>query len=484
MRSSDVLPHPFGPSSSQRSPVSNVEVDVVEDRGVVTTKRMPRRRERLQLGMSRRSKLAVVSRPRRAGRHDRHPTETHRLHSRAVTWRRARFVHRGASRRLGRSAVGTRRWAAARRPRATTMPRLGLPPRSRRPATGPTPPPPRGRRRASSSTRSTRRSTELQAEYDVLQAEVDELRSETEQVAINRYMAAGAGAMTIFEGPQASTDQIVANELVATATNSSTTAMDEYAVAAARPRGAARGARGQAGRARGASATPTPTRARSRRGRGRTTPGDRGTAPRGRAGATHPRGPARRGDAPAAGRSRGALRPRPPPSDNQPVARRQAPAMRRRRQPSPGAAAAARRSGAVGRQRRRRRAGDSRADHDDDADEGRADSRPLRRRRRRRRRPHRPTEPPRSGIACPVRGSAYSDTWGRLALRRAQSPGRRHARRHRDADRRRRVRLGAVQADQPRRQLGVARRQRRQPLLLRPPQRASPAPVVRCRRAR
>jgi murein DD-endopeptidase MepM/ murein hydrolase activator NlpD len=74
---------------------------------------------------------------------------------------------------------------------------------------------------------------ELQARYDELQADVDELRSETEQVAVNRYIAAGAGAITIFEGPQASTDQIVANELVATATNSSTTAMDEYAVAAA-----------------------------------------------------------------------------------------------------------------------------------------------------------------------------------------------------------------------------------------------------------
>jgi murein DD-endopeptidase MepM/ murein hydrolase activator NlpD len=74
---------------------------------------------------------------------------------------------------------------------------------------------------------------ELQAEYDALQADLDELRSDTEEVAINRYMAAGAGAMTIFEGPQASTDHIVANELVATATNRSTTAMDEYAVAAA-----------------------------------------------------------------------------------------------------------------------------------------------------------------------------------------------------------------------------------------------------------
>ncbi|HET9666008.1 MAG TPA: peptidoglycan DD-metalloendopeptidase family protein [Desertimonas sp.] len=74
---------------------------------------------------------------------------------------------------------------------------------------------------------------ELQTEFDALQADVEQLRGETEQVAINRYMAAGAGAMTIFEGPQAATDQIVANELVATATNSSTSAMDDYAVAAA-----------------------------------------------------------------------------------------------------------------------------------------------------------------------------------------------------------------------------------------------------------
>ena len=74
---------------------------------------------------------------------------------------------------------------------------------------------------------------DLQAEYDALVADLDELRGDTEQVAINRYMAAGGGAMTIFEGPQASTDKIVANELAATATNSSTTAMDEYAVASA-----------------------------------------------------------------------------------------------------------------------------------------------------------------------------------------------------------------------------------------------------------
>jgi murein DD-endopeptidase MepM/ murein hydrolase activator NlpD len=74
---------------------------------------------------------------------------------------------------------------------------------------------------------------ELQSQYDELQAEVDELRTETEQIAVNRYIAAGAGAVTLFEGPQASTDRIVANELVAMVTNSSTTAMDEYAVAAA-----------------------------------------------------------------------------------------------------------------------------------------------------------------------------------------------------------------------------------------------------------
>jgi murein DD-endopeptidase MepM/ murein hydrolase activator NlpD len=74
---------------------------------------------------------------------------------------------------------------------------------------------------------------ELEAEYATLQADLDELQSATEQVAINRFVAAGSGGMTIFEGPEVSTDQLVANELVATATNSSTTAMDEYAVAAA-----------------------------------------------------------------------------------------------------------------------------------------------------------------------------------------------------------------------------------------------------------
>ena len=74
---------------------------------------------------------------------------------------------------------------------------------------------------------------ELEAEYEELQADLEELQSATEQVAVNRFVAAGSGAMTIFEGPQVSTDQLIANELVATATNSSTSAMDEYAEAAA-----------------------------------------------------------------------------------------------------------------------------------------------------------------------------------------------------------------------------------------------------------
>jgi peptidoglycan LD-endopeptidase LytH len=74
---------------------------------------------------------------------------------------------------------------------------------------------------------------ELEAEYEELQADLGELQNATEQVAVNRFVAAGSGAMTIFEGPQVSTDQLIANELVATATNSSTSAMDEYAEAAA-----------------------------------------------------------------------------------------------------------------------------------------------------------------------------------------------------------------------------------------------------------
>ncbi len=74
---------------------------------------------------------------------------------------------------------------------------------------------------------------ELEAEYEDLQADLTELQSATEQVAVNRFVDAGSGAMTIFDGPQVSTDQLFANELVATATNSSTSAMDEYAVASA-----------------------------------------------------------------------------------------------------------------------------------------------------------------------------------------------------------------------------------------------------------
>ena len=72
---------------------------------------------------------------------------------------------------------------------------------------------------------------DLQAEYDALVADLEQLRSATEEVAVNRFVAAGGAAMTIFEGPEVSTNQMIANELVATATNSSTTAMDEYTVA-------------------------------------------------------------------------------------------------------------------------------------------------------------------------------------------------------------------------------------------------------------
>jgi peptidoglycan LD-endopeptidase LytH len=74
---------------------------------------------------------------------------------------------------------------------------------------------------------------ELEVEYEDLQADLAELQSATEQVAVNRFVAAGSGAMTIFDGPEVSTDQLFANELVATATNSSTSAMDDYAETAA-----------------------------------------------------------------------------------------------------------------------------------------------------------------------------------------------------------------------------------------------------------
>ena len=43
---------------------------------------------------------------------------------------------------------------------------------------------------------------DLQAEYDALVADLEQLRSATEEVAVNRFVAAGGAAMTIFEGPE------------------------------------------------------------------------------------------------------------------------------------------------------------------------------------------------------------------------------------------------------------------------------------------
>ena len=99
MRSSDVLPHPLGPSSSQRCPCrtsrSTPSRMVVRPR----TKRIWLSRNAVARTpscgcaspASRRQAWPFVTKPRRV-RHDRHPTETHRLHSPTVTWRRARFV--------------------------------------------------------------------------------------------------------------------------------------------------------------------------------------------------------------------------------------------------------------------------------------------------------------------------------------------------------------------------------------------------------
>ena len=103
----------------------------------------------------------------------------------------------------------------------------------------------------------------------------------------------------------------------------------------------------------------------------------------------------------------------------------------------------------------------------------------------------RPTAPPAAAAAAQRHRLP-----GRRARRPTATRGARRApagARHQGVDmltsprhpaRRRRVRLGAVQADQPRRQLGVGRRQRRQPLLLRPPRQLRGLQPVASRRAR
>jgi murein DD-endopeptidase MepM/ murein hydrolase activator NlpD len=68
----------------------------------------------------------------------------------------------------------------------------------------------------------------LEVELDELQADVDALGAQVQEVAINSFMSAGVGTISILEGPQVSTQRLVSNELVATATNSSTEALDDY----------------------------------------------------------------------------------------------------------------------------------------------------------------------------------------------------------------------------------------------------------------
>jgi peptidoglycan hydrolase CwlO-like protein len=68
----------------------------------------------------------------------------------------------------------------------------------------------------------------LEVELDELQADVDALGAQVQEVAINSFMSAGVGTFSILEGPQVSTQRLVSNELVATATNSSTEALDDY----------------------------------------------------------------------------------------------------------------------------------------------------------------------------------------------------------------------------------------------------------------
>ena len=49
--------------------------------------------------------------------------------------------------------------------------------------------------------------TELEAELDELQAEVDALGAQVQEVAINNFMSAGSGTISILEGPRVSTEK-------------------------------------------------------------------------------------------------------------------------------------------------------------------------------------------------------------------------------------------------------------------------------------
>ena len=476
------------------APVRTVEVDAVEDDRVAADEadllsRSASSDRLVQVTASpvpRATAWPFVIRPRRV-RHDRHPTETHRLHSRAVTWRRASIRDRGRSVlacSLPPVGLGRRHGdGAERRGRR----RAGPPRRSRRRATVPTRRPRRGPQAGIELEDVDEEVGELEAEHDDLQAELDELRSATEQVAVNRYMAAGSRSDGHLRGP-ASVDRAARSP-----TSSSP--------------------RRRTARRRRWTTTPRPPPTSRSCARSSTTRRTRSSDKRdayaeAQAAAEaevvhlqeveaqrledervppHPRGPAGRGAPPAASRSRGASRP----GRGQAQAQAQTGHAARRpatvpSTPAPTDASAASRSCRP--PRRRRAAGTTATPTGTTSPPDRTDGKPVDDMRRRRRPPPEtappPTAPPRSGMVCPVRGLRLLRHVGRLALGRPQPPGRRHARRDRHADRRRGVRHGAVQADQPRRQLGVARRAATATATSTPTSARSPVPAGRCRRAR
>ena len=480
MRSSDVLPLPLAPSTSQRSPGRDRERDVVEDRRAAATHHDPVEVE--GEGLVRHGGVSLVMRSRSTTRSRVNVMELQcRGSLPPVTARTGHLASARWPRSPSSSAPSAR--ASARAPSPTTTRRRRPPGRSSRHATGPTQAAARLRRgRFASRGRSRRSGQRCRTRGARLQGEVDALRSQVEQIAVQPLRSASG----IDRHPGA--DRVPAAVAIGCRpTCSSTsppsrrpTAMDDFDAAQQGAGGEPAGGRRQPGRARGRSRSASPAAGAAEAEVVRLQEVE-AQAARGRARPQDPRGPARRGAAPARGAGAPAAR-----SRRSGVRRRPAAGRSRRRG---GASRRCRRSrrrrtsGAAAPQAAEPRTGGRRAAGGADRRRSRRTARAAadRRRRTRRRRPRR-----RHATASSARsnGTAYADTWGA-----PRSGGRSHqgvdmigraARRSSPWS----SGIGAVQAEQPRRQRGVAQRRQRRPLLLRPPRRLRGIEPRRRRRAR
>ena len=326
---------------------------------------------------------------------------------------------------------------------------------------------------------------ELHRQEAELQTQVDALQGAVDEIAVDRFVSSGAGSLALLEGPEASTDRSMSDEFASSIASTSTDTLDHYSraqsdledvqaevadnqAALERQRDAFEQAQ-QAAEAQVVHLQQVEAQRledervrrileaqRAEEARQAQAAADAAAAAAATAAATTPPPPSG-GAAGRADSSGGATA---------------TPAAPRPAAPAPTANGGGSNGGDASNGGGSRR----RLDSGGGSSSGGGSNSGSGSRQRWRRHQHAGDHQPAAGAAV-VDGLPGLGLGGlqrhlrRGALGRAFARGRRHARLDGHAARRRRVRQRAVQADAARRQLGLALRQRRKPLLLRPPPR-------------